>query len=73
VTEDASWHGLLTALGLRPRTQSRPCSGVASRPPRCAAIGAIWRRAIRFHHRVSAAGQSRLLDCAAEEIKSLPS
>ncbi len=52
-----------------------PCSSVTpssvtSRPPRCCTTWALSERDLAesdpLHHRISAAAQSRLLDCAAE-------
>jgi AraC-like DNA-binding protein len=73
VTEDASWHGLPTTMGFAAKQaiDALRRRNVATAPVLRAA--GISERDLAesdpLHHRISAAGQSRLLDCAAEAIE----
>ena len=73
VTEDASWQGLPTAMGFAAKQaiDALRRRNVATAPVLRAA--GISERDLAesdpLHHRISAAGQSRLLDCAAEAIE----
>ena len=73
MTEDASWQGLPTTMGFAAKNaiDALRRRNVATAPVLRAA--AISERDLAasdpLHHRVSAAGQSRLLDCAAEAIE----
>ena len=73
MTEDASRHGLPTAMGFAAKNaiDALRRRNVATAPVLRAA--GISERDLAasgpLHHRISAAGQSRLLDCAAEAIE----
>ena len=73
MTEDASWQGLPTAMGFAAKNaiDALRRRNVATAPVLRAA--GISERDLAesdpLHHRISAAGQSRLLDCAAEAIE----
>jgi AraC-like DNA-binding protein len=73
VTEDASWQGLPTTMGFAAKQaiDALRRRNVATRPVLRAA--GISERDLAesdpLHHRISAAGQSRLLDYAAEAIE----
>ena len=73
MTEDASRHGLPTAMGFAAKNaiDALRRRNVATAPVLRAAGISERDLAERdpLHHRVSAAGQSRLLDCAAEAIE----
>ena len=73
MTEDASWQRLPTTMGFAAKNaiDALRRRNVATAPVlRAAAISEPDLAASdHLHHRVSAAGQSRLLDCAAEAIE----
>ena len=73
MTEDAIWQGLPTAMGFAAKRaiDALRRRNVATAPVLCDA--GISERDLAasgpLHHRISAAGQSRLLDSAAEAIE----